>query len=63
MARWDALRRGGEIRHTRCVELPIDRADVQAIVIGLFDANWKLDKILSYIEGEDDEEEDEADSP
>jgi hypothetical protein len=45
------------------VELPIDRADVQAIMVGLLDANWKLDKILRYLEGEDDEEEDEADSP
>ena len=43
------------------MELPIERADVQAIMVGIFDANGKLDEILSYLFGDDDEEE-EADS-
>ena len=34
---------------------------MQAVMIGLFDANWKLDELLNYFE-EDDEEE-ETDSP
>jgi hypothetical protein len=44
------------------VDTPIERADIQAIMVGLLDVNWKLDAILSYLEGEDDEE-DETDSP
>jgi hypothetical protein len=39
------------------MELPIERADVQAILEGLFDANSKLNDTLSYLFGEDDEEE------
>jgi hypothetical protein len=39
----------------------MEDADVQTIVTGLFNAKWKLDRILEYF-GEDDEaEEDEAD--
>jgi hypothetical protein len=43
------------------VELPIERADVQAIMTALFDANRKLDDVLSYLYGEDDGEEEEED--
>jgi hypothetical protein len=43
------------------VELPIEHADVQALFEGLFDANSKLDQILGYLFGEDDEEEEESD--
>jgi hypothetical protein len=39
------------------MELPIERGDVQAIMGSLFDANAKLDQILGYLIGEDDEEE------
>ena len=39
------------------MDLPIEREDVQAILKDLFDANSKLDDILSYLFGEDDEEE------
>lgn len=39
------------------MDLPIEREDVQAILEGLFDANSKLDEILGYLFGEDDEEE------
>ena len=39
------------------MELPIDRADVNALLIGVWDANRKLDEILSYIYREDDGEE------
>jgi hypothetical protein len=43
------------------VDPPIERADIQAIMVGLLDVNWKLDAILRYRKGEDDEEDD-ADS-
>ena len=43
------------------MELPIERANVQAIMTALFDANRKLDDILSYLYGEDDGEEEEED--
>jgi hypothetical protein len=36
-------------------------ADVQAVVTGLFNANWKLDRILEYLGDDDETEEDEAD--
>jgi hypothetical protein len=45
------------VRHPDRVELPIERADVQAIMGSLLDAHWKLDQILGYLFGEDDEEE------
>jgi hypothetical protein len=45
----------------RSVELPLDKRDVQTIMTGLFDANSKLDDILSYLSGEDDGEEEDAD--
>jgi hypothetical protein len=41
------------------VELPIERADVQAIMSSLLRAHWKLDQIMDYLFGEDDEEEEE----
>ena len=44
-------------RHAGDMELPIEHEDVQAILKGLFDANSKLDDVLSYLYGEDDEEE------
>jgi hypothetical protein len=44
------------------VEPPIERADIQAIMVALLDVNWKRDAILSYVLGDDDEEE-ETDSP
>jgi hypothetical protein len=47
----------GSLRHASSMELPIERADVQAILEGLFDANSKLNDTLSYLFGEDDEEE------
>jgi hypothetical protein len=31
------------------VELPLDRSDVTAILIGLFNANRKLDDIIDYL--------------
>jgi hypothetical protein len=36
--------------------------DVKAIMAGLWDANRKLDDVLSYLYGEDDGEEEETDS-
>ena len=39
----------------------MEPADVQAMLIGLFNANAKLDDILSYLYGEDDGEETEED--
>jgi hypothetical protein len=44
------------------VEPPIEREDVDAVLVGLFNANVKLDNILSYLYGEDDGEEEETDS-
>jgi hypothetical protein len=41
------------------MELPIERADVQAIMTALFDANAKLDDSLGYLYGDDDGEEEE----
>jgi hypothetical protein len=60
---WGVLR-----RHQTCVtlaamELPIDRAGVNALLIGVWDANRKLDEILSYIYGEDDGEEETETEP
>jgi hypothetical protein len=40
----------------------IEPADVEAIMIGLFNANWKLDQLVSYFFEEDDGEEEEEDS-
>ena len=45
------------VGHAGDMELPIEQEDVQAILKGLFDANSKLDDVLSYLYGEDDEEE------
>jgi hypothetical protein len=45
------------------MELPIDSADVNALLIGVWDANRKLDEILSYIYGEDDGEEETETEP
>jgi hypothetical protein len=50
------------VRHPDRVELPIEREDVQAIMGSLLQAHWKLDQILGYLFGEDDEEE-EPDHP
>lgn len=41
----------------------IDGDDVQATVVGVWDANRKLDDILSYLENEDDGEEEEETDP
>ena len=41
----------------------VDSDDVQAIMIGVWDANRKLDDILSYLEDEDDGEEEEETDP
>ncbi|HZC30868.1 MAG TPA: hypothetical protein VE261_05060 [Gaiellaceae bacterium] len=38
------------------MELPLDRDDVDAILIGLFNANRKLDDILDYLEIDGEEE-------
>jgi hypothetical protein len=40
-----------------CVDERIERRDIHAIMEGIFDANVKLDEILRYLYGEDDEEE------
>jgi len=37
------------------------REDMNALMVGVWDANRKLDDILSYLYGEDDGEEEEAD--
>ena len=39
----------------------VEQEDVNAILIGLFNANAKLDEILGYLYGEDDGEEAEED--
>jgi hypothetical protein len=44
------------------VELPIEREDVQAIMAGLLNINWKLDRIISYLVGDDDGEDEEDSS-
>jgi hypothetical protein len=44
------------------VELPIEREDVQAIMVGLFDINWKLDQVIRYLVGDDDGEDEEDSS-
>lgn len=38
-------------------ELPLDRGDVTAIMEALLDVNWKLDRIVLYLLGDEDEEE------
>jgi hypothetical protein len=44
------------------VELPpLDRNDVDALLIGVWDANRKLDEVLGYLLEDDDGEEEEAD--
>ena len=40
------------------MELPLDRGDVVSIMESLLDVNWKLDRILEFLEGEDEAEED-----
>lgn len=40
----------------------VERADIEAIIAGVFDANRKLDEILDYIYDDDDGEEEETDS-
>ena len=43
--------------------MPLDRHDVDALLRGVWDANWKLDNVLEYLLEEDDaEEEDDSDS-
>jgi len=44
------------------VELPLDRADVEAILTGIFDANIRLVTIIDFPEIDDGEEEEEDDS-
>jgi hypothetical protein len=55
------LSQAGRVGTLRSVELPLDKRDVQAIMIGLFDANSKLDRILRYLLDEDDGEEEDPD--
>ena len=44
-------------------ELPLDRHDVDALLRAVWDADWKLDKVLEYLLEEDGgEEEDDSDS-
>jgi hypothetical protein len=38
-------------------ELPLERGDVVSIMESLLDVNWKLDRILGFLEDVDDEEE------
>lgn len=40
-------------------ELPLDRGDVVSIMESLLDVNWKLDRILAFLEDVDEEEEEE----
>jgi hypothetical protein len=42
------------------VEEALSYDDAQGIIRGIFDANWKLDAILRYLSGEDDEEEEDG---
>ena len=44
------------------MELPLNADDVQTIMKGLFEANFKLDEILRYLYGDDDGEEEEPDN-
>jgi hypothetical protein len=44
-----------------CVESPLDRDDVTAILTGSFNANSKLDEIIYFL-GIDDEEEEPPDT-
>jgi len=37
-------------------ELPLDRGDVVSTMESLLDVNWKLDRILGILEGDDEEE-------
>lgn len=59
--------RRGHVRRARgastlvCVN-GVERADIEAIIAGVFDANRKLDEILDYIYDDDDGEEEETDS-
>jgi hypothetical protein len=39
------------------MELPLDRGDVVSIMESLLDVNWKLDRILDFLEGTDEAEE------
>jgi hypothetical protein len=39
------------------VELPLDCGDVVSIMESLLDVNWKLDRILDFLEGTDEAEE------
>ena len=43
------------------MDFPLDRHDVDALLVGVWDANRKLDEILSYLLEDDDGEEEEAD--
>jgi hypothetical protein len=43
--------------------MTVDPEDVQAIMHGVWDANRKLDDILSYLQDEDDGEEEEETDP
>jgi hypothetical protein len=40
----------------------IVRADVDAILRGVFDIRWELDQIRTLLKGDDEEEEEEADA-
>jgi hypothetical protein len=41
----------------RAVELPLDRGDVVSIMESSLVVNWKLDRILEFLEDEDEGEE------
>jgi hypothetical protein len=64
--------RGGRRNQTSCAlcfisppsrSMAVDPEDVQAIMHGVWDANRKLDDILSYLQDEDDGEEEEETDP
>jgi hypothetical protein len=52
-------------RHADCVEEEqgIYRGEVRAMMLALADIRDGVDRILGYLEGEDDEEEEEEDFP
>ncbi len=47
------------VRNDLGVELPLERADVDAILQGIFDANARLLQIIDFLEIDDGEEEEE----
>jgi hypothetical protein len=44
------------------MESEVEYGDIRSIMLGVIDANWKLDEVLFLlVGGDDEEEEDEAD--